>query len=243
MNELVLIENNEPVTTTMLIAQGVDMKHEHVMKLLKNSAKKSTLLYGFEIRKVSTKGRPINAGILNEQQATFLITLMSNSEKVFQFKEKLVTDFYDMRSRLASVMANRNNAAWIESRESGKLARREGTDIIAEFVSYAESQGSKFAGMYYANISKMENKALWMLEGKFKNVREILNGQQLQVIASADLIAARALQRGMNQGLHYKEIYQLAKSDVEKFSELIGKTPVPLSVSFTTAAKIDFKDK
>ena len=243
MNELVVIENEEPVTTTMLIAKGVGVKHENVMELLTRHSEKTEILSTFETRKVSTKGRPMNVGILTEIQATFLITLMRNSDKVLEFKERLVTDFYDMRSRLAAVLANRNNAAWIESRESGKLARREGTDIIAEFVTYAENQGSKFAGMYYANISKMENKALWMLEGKFKNVREILNGQQLQVIASADLIAARALQRGMDQGLHYKEIYQLAKSDIEKFSDLIGKTPVPLSVSFTTAAKIDFKDK
>lgn len=241
MNDLVVIENQEPVTTTMLIAQGVGVKHENVMELLVKHSKKTKILSTFETRKVSTKGRPMNVGVLNEKQATFLITLMRNSDKVLQFKERLVDDFYDMRSRLAAVMANQQNSEWNNLREQGKLSRREGTDVIARFVKYAESQGSKSAGMYYGNISKMENKALWMLEGKFKNVREILSGQQLQVIASADLIAAKALQRGMDNGLHYKEIYKLAKDDVESFSNLIGKTPVPLAVGFTTADKIDFK--
>lgn len=238
MNELVVIEYEQPVTTSLLIAEGVGTKHEHVMKLL-NSYKETEILSEVKIRKVSTKGRPANVAILNEVQATFLITLMRNNDVVVNFKSRLVKDFYEMKEKLAMIAANQHNEAWKENREAGKLSRREGTDVIKDFIEYAKAQGSSNAGMYYGNVSKMENKALWLVEGKFKNIRDALSGQQLQVIASADLIAAKAIKRGMDEGMHYKDIFKMAKNDVEAFAALIGKTPVPAGVGFINQKQLE----
>jgi phage regulator Rha-like protein len=228
MNDLVVIEDKEPVTTTMLIAKGVGNKHENVMELLVKHSLKTKILSGFETRKVSSGGRPMTVGILNEKQATFLITLMRNSEKVLEFKEKLVDEFFDMRDRLQKVALNHQNQEWQQGRKNSIGVRNNETDVIRSFVEYATSQGSTSANRYYSNISSMENRSLWILEGKFKNVREMLSGHQLSVIANADLIAARSLIKGMEEGMHYKDIYQMAKNDVEVFSNLIGKSVVPM---------------
>ena len=162
MNDLVTVEYGEPLTTSFLIAEGVDNQHKNVIELIKRHSGTKTLS-ALQTRKIKTKGRPTEVYLLNEKQATFLITLMKNSEKVLQFKERLVDDFYDMKNRLAAVAINQQSAEWNEARSQGKLSRREGTDVIAEFVEYAKAQGSTSSGTYYMSISRMENKlgAAW----------------------------------------------------------------------------------
>ena len=76
----------------------------------------------------------------------------------------------------------------------------------------------------------MENKALFIITEKFPNLRNILNGMQLSIVASADIAVAKALKEGMEQELYYKEIYKLAKSRLEKFAEIVGKTLVPVQM-------------
>ena len=70
--------------------------------------------------------------------------------------------------------------------------------------------GSTKAEMYYANISKMENKGLFLIQEKFKNIRNVLTGQQLQVLCSADQIVIKAIKEGMSKNMNYKDIYVLA---------------------------------
>ena len=110
----------------------------------------------------------------------------------------------------------------------GKITRQEETDTIKEFVEYAKLQGSTKAEMYYQNISKMENKGLFLIEEKFKNIREVLTGQQLQVLCSADQIVINALNDGMKNKMNYKEIYILAKERIEVFASIIPKSIVPM---------------
>jgi len=81
----------------------------------------------------------------------------------------------------------------------------------------------------------MENKSLFFLEQKFKNVRDALDGQQLFSIGVADQIVEKALESGMERGIDYHDIYKLAKNNVEAFSEMIKRTNVPRS----TAKKLE----
>jgi len=226
---LVKIESNKPVTTTLVIAKGMNVDHHSIMKLVRKYENEINLIIRFEIRLLKNKkGRPTEYAILNEEQTTFLITLMRNSDIVVDFKLKLTREFYKMKSALADMTLRQKNEAWKLQREQGKLSRREETDVIKKFVEYATKQGSTSARTYYANISNMENKAFFLLQEKFKNIRNALTGQQLQIISTADIAVAEALKLGMEQELHYKEIYQLAKQRVDLIASVIPKTTVPM---------------
>lgn len=120
------------------------------------------------------------------------------------------------------------NAEWLEARKAGKFIRREETDIVKQFVEYATSQGSKNAHHYYSNISKMENKALFLLDQKYKNIRELLDMGQLMMIPVADKIVSKALKEGMENGLYYKDIYQNAKHNIELLAIIHGKSKIPI---------------
>ena len=230
---LVELKEKEPVTTTLIIAEKTDTDHNSVFKLVKNYTQDLSEfgVVGFEIhkpKKGSKGGRPLEFAYLNEDQTTLIMTYMRNSEIVREFKKKLVKEFRKMKNTLSEISSRQQNEEWKQLRESGKETRRQETNIIKIFVEYAEKQGSQNAGKYYANITTLENKTLFFIQEKFPNLRNILTGQQLQIISSADQIVEKALKEGMEQSLHYKEIYKLAKERLELFASIIPKTIVPM---------------
>ena len=74
----------------------------------------------------------------------------------------------------------------------------------------------------------MENKALFLLQEKYPNVRNILNCHQLSVVQTADQIVAKAIEEGMKDEIYYKDIYKIARDRVLAMAELVGKSIVPM---------------
>lgn len=100
MSEIVTLRHNEPMTTSLAIADGTENTHESVIKLVRKYVDdlQEFGTFGFEIQK--SGGRPTEIAFLNEQQATLLITYLRNSETVRRFKIALVKAFYEMRDNL-----------------------------------------------------------------------------------------------------------------------------------------------
>lgn len=228
-SEIVLMDGRKAYTTTRIISDGCRVEHNAVLKLVKKYAKDLSDVgptSGFKIRSFKTAGRPGEEALLDEQQTTFLITLMKNSTVVVSFKKRLTVEFFKMRNALANIASQQKDSAWLDIRRDGKIAQRKKTDVIKKFVDYATNQGSKSANMYYATLAKMENSALFFLEQKFKNVREVLVIRQLMIVSMADDVIENALVEGMNDGLFYKDCYKLAKDRVVSFSNLAGRSPI-----------------
>lgn len=229
MTDLVTIQKNEPVVSTEDLAAGFEIPHRNILILVGKYEKEFSEFgtIAFEMRK--SGGKSVRFCYLNEEHSAFLITLLRASPKIIPFKVKLTKEFFRMKRAIAQIASQKQNAEWLEKRQTGKLTRRQETDTIRAFVAYAISQGSQSANKYYMNISKMQNQALFMLEQKFPNVRDVLNLNQLSTIECADRIVSNALVDGMARGIHYKDIYQLAKNRIEAFSEIHGKTLIPSS--------------
>ena len=164
--------------------------------------------------------------LLNEEQFMLLVTIAKTTPQSIELKMRIIDEFMRMRTALVKATASRNNQDWLSARKDGKQVYFQKTDVIKQFVEYATSQGSQSAKLYYANIAKMENSALFLVEQKYPNLREVLNVRQLMQVATADQIVEKALEDGMNDHLHYKDIYKLAKERVIQFSEIIGKSQV-----------------
>lgn len=97
-----LTPNNEAVTTSLAIAEGTEVQHKNVYELIKNyhSDLSEFGIVTFETEKSAGAGRPTEYAILNEDQATLLITYMRNSERVRLFKKQLVKAFREMHNTL-----------------------------------------------------------------------------------------------------------------------------------------------
>lgn len=228
LKEIVEIHNNELRAGTWFIAQGFEREHKEVTKLIEKYLSKFETLGELTPRKLkSTGGRPVTEFLLNEPQATFLGTLFRNqNDKVVDFKLKLVKRFYQMKRALENVRAQHKDVIWLKNREEGKAARLGATDEIKEFKIYAIEQGSDNADWYYTSLTKMLNGLLFIVDGKFKNLRDMMTPIQLLIVAGGDLVIKKALQDGMKKQLFYKEIYKLAKERVETFAELYGQSKI-----------------
>jgi hypothetical protein len=95
------------------------------------------------------------------------------------------------------------------------------------FVAYAEAQGSKNAAFCYMHLTNVVYQALFIIRYKSgRSFRDLLDSMQLNFLATAEYVAAKALEDGMRDQLHYKDIYRLAKRRIEFFAAAIPKSTV-----------------
>ena len=105
VSNLVEVSEDKPVTTSVIIANALGREHDSVIWLVRKHedhlAMFGAVAYDrVELGRESGAIKPLAVAILNEQQATLLISFMSNTPKVVDFKIKLVKAFYDMRMKL-----------------------------------------------------------------------------------------------------------------------------------------------
>jgi phage regulator Rha-like protein len=228
-NSIAVVQHgSQLVVDSRLVATELGIKHKNFLETIRKYQKDLEEFgkVAFETAVESKSNNPEVFCWLTEEQATFAMTLSRNSAKVIECKKKLTKGFYAAKK----LLQQRSNAEWIEARDAGKRNRKQETDGIKAFVEYAKSQGSQSAEKYYMSISKMENAALFLVEQKYPNLREVLGVAELGLIAVADTIVLNALRDGMAQALHYKDIYKLAKERVEVLGAAHGKVTIPLSL-------------
>ncbi|OTP90502.1 hypothetical protein B6D12_06065 [Gilliamella apicola] len=168
--KLVEIKKFELFTQSDLIAQGVNKSHDTVIKLIDRNLNDLNEFgeVGFEIR-AGYNNAQVRVAILNEQQATLLITYMRNNEKVIKFKKTLVKAFFDMRSLLSAKINDRNIA---------KIEYRPMTDAL----KYELEIKGKIPKHYdFSNEANLINRiALGMTASKFKDVHHIGKSESIR---------------------------------------------------------------
>ena len=233
MNDLVVLVNNKPLVSTFLLFEKMGYKEHRVLKRVIAEHIDAFNEIGFlhlDVQKPKDKkgGRPIESYLLTEDQFILLVLLAKNTPESVALKVRVAKEFRRLKSIVANIVSQQRDPNWQNVRADGKIAYKQKTDIIKQFVDYATVQGSKSASMYYSNLAKMENKALFFIEQKYSNLREILTIKQLMQACTADDVIEKALIDGMSDSLPYKDIYKLAKSRIEAFAEIIGKSQVHL---------------
>ena len=212
MQELVKLKGNDVFTDSLIISSGTGVAHRKLKEAIRKHQKvierfgKLSAPYQAE----STGGRPEEYYSLNEEQATFLITLLKNTEPVVEFKARLVSEFYKMRR----FILERQTQTWIETRQSGKLTRKAETDTIKKLVEYAKSQGSTHADMLYITYSKLANKMAGIQK------RDEATVMQLNNLSLMENIILHVIDTGILTGKHYKEIYKDCKKRLETVRDL-----------------------
>lgn len=211
MQELVTLKGNDVFTDSLIISRGTGNKHHAIQQLISKYE-----LDFLEFGKVAFEMRPLESGqstkvyLMNEEQATLLLTYMKNTEKIRTFKKNLVSEFYKMRR----FILERQAQAWIETRQAGKLTRKAETDTIQKLVEYAKSQGSTHADMLYMTYSKLANKMAGIQK------RDEATVMQLNNLSLMENIILHVIDTGILTGKHYKEIYKDCKKRLETVKDL-----------------------
>lgn len=236
---LVVIHDNVPLVSTLDMAEALQVENRSLIQLIKKYPDEfnETRLVTFQMLLMGKKGMPQVFCYLDEEQATFLITLMKNSALVVPFKRKLTREFFRMRRIIATITDNRRDPLWLQARSEGKVDRKEFTDTVKEFEAYAAKNGSSSPEKYYMLLTKMTNTELFDLEdgAKYKNLRDVLDSRQLRDIAWAErAVLTRALREGMGLKLPYKKVYELARDRMQALMSISRKTIVPAGLNQPT---------
>jgi len=213
---LVRIVRNDVFTDSKVIANGTNVTHRKIKAVIRTHvndlAEFGELSAPYQAE--STGGRPEEYYRLNEQQATFLITLLKNTPTVTAFKKELVRQFFSMRAFLAQ----KQTEVYKDTRAYQKAVRKQETDAIKALVDYAEGQGSRNAARYYSSLSKLADKTAGIEN------RDIATIEQLGTLALIENIIAKCIAEGIGLQEPYKDIYQECKYKLERFhsAALIG---------------------
>lgn len=173
MDELTFAYKDEAFTDSMILAEGACLDHRSVIRLI-TSHKDDLEAFGkvrFQIAPSpdSATGQKMKTCRLNEQQATFLISLMKNTKPVVAFKKELVRQFFQMREYISEIVTARND--FPELTDAVRLAHE------------------KPMPYHYSNECDMLNRlVLGMSAKQFRETHGIEKGKSIRPYMSADQI-------------------------------------------------------
>lgn len=213
LNDLVILKGKEVFTDSKVLSNGAGVRHDKLKETirkhevqLKKFGRLSTS-YGGE----STGGRRTEVYEFNEQQATFLITLLKNTDKVIEFKAELVRQFYAMRQ----LLHEQSTEEWKFFRQKGKVMRLAETDTIKLLAQYAKDRGSKNHGRLYLNYTSLANRTVGI-----KHISEA-TVTQLNYLKLIENVFEQIIKSGMEEDKDYHDIFRDCKAKVTQLNNAV----------------------
>lgn len=197
--ELVYMDGKkEPYTTSAIIAECAEVKHDTVQSLIRNHQEdfESYGIIGFEIRKLDGRGRPMKIYRLNEQQATLLITYLKNTAPVRKFKMNLVKAFFEMRDELSKFRMQR---------ALEKSKRKTLHDSIETWEAKPKHAHSTMNNLLLKAVTDRNAKQLREERGGYNGIDSLTSDELEQYQAFEDMVIAMI---GLN--MSYQEIKAMA---------------------------------
>ena len=198
MNIVYMDGKKEPYTTSEIIAECAEVKHDTVQSLIRNHQEdfESYGIIGFEIRKLDGRGRPMKIYRLNEQQATLLITYLKNTEPVRRFKINLVKAFFEMREELSKFRMQR---------ALEKPKRKTLHDSIENWEQAPKHAHSTMNNLLLKAVTDRNAKQLREERGGYNGIDSLTSDELEQYQAFEDMVIAMI---GLN--MSYQEIKTMA---------------------------------
>lgn len=187
----------EPYTTSEIIAAGTGIDRRKVrdaIRKYKTDLETFGKVASYQAPLPSSRTGQIATGyILNEQQATFLLTLLKNTPVVVEFKKELVRQFYTMRDELA-----RRKALRVE----GKPIRRSLTDALRDSGEVERMKGhayGTYTNLAYKLATGKSARQLRRERGAAKDALavDILTAAELEVYQRKEAAIAVLLDAGL----------------------------------------------
>lgn len=214
MNELVYLKNDEPVCSSLQVADKFGKRHDRVLRaidnLLETLPKNGEASKMFILSKRKADDGQFHRMYLMNRDGFSLLVMGFTGEKALEWKLQYIKAF----NQLEKFIREKESQTWIKTREAGKLTRKAETDTIKNLVEYAKAQGSQHADKLYMTYSKLANK----MAGISK--RDEATVTQLNNLSLMEHIILCVIDSGIVTGKHYKEIYQDCKRRLETVKDL-----------------------
>lgn len=214
MNNLVYLKNDEPVCSSLQVAEKFGKRHDRVLRaidnLLESLPKNGETSKMFILSNRKADDGQFHRMYLMNRDGFSLLVMGFTGKKVLDWKLQYIKAFNQMEK----FIKEKQTQAWIETRRVGKLTRKAEADTIKNLVEYAKTQGSQHADKLYMTYSKLANK----MAGVTK--RDEATVMQLNNLSLMEHIILCVIDSGIVAGKHYKEIYQDCKKRLETVKDL-----------------------
>ena len=202
--ELVTIKGNKATVSSLEVADHFGKRHDNVMNAIENVIKNVSADFNHlnfkAVSYVDAKGEKRKCYEMTRDGFS-MVVMGFTGKKAFEWKEKYINAF----NRMEQLLTEKKTQDWIETRKIGKLARKAETDVIKQLVEYAKQQGSTHADMLYMTYSKLANRYAGITK------RDNASIEQLNNLRMYENVAEKLMLEGMENGLNYKQIYQITK--------------------------------
>ncbi|MBD0362296.1 MAG: Rha family transcriptional regulator [Coleofasciculus sp. C3-bin4] len=157
MTDLEIIEDGGDLyVDSRLIAERLGIEHESFLRTLdtyQTEAEQAFGIFRFEIGKTKGRGRPPRYALLNENQATFIMTLSRNTPEVVQCKLDLVRSFSRAKEllRRANPLADIDRAGLRSTLKDDSRLRM--TDQVKVYLEQIKRYDDKnYRGRFFAQV-------------------------------------------------------------------------------------------
>jgi phage regulator Rha-like protein len=165
----------------------------------------------FHVR-LSTQGSEKKLALLNEDQATFLITLFRNTSTVVSFKLKLIKAFRKAIDEIKRLYANPPRHQIIQEKRDSHL------DMTDALVENRYRQDKETGKTHFRNENKLCN---WIITGEFKKINE----KSLCNSDAERLTEVRRLNQSMlEMDMPYEQRKEKLKLIFDRKEQLIAQT-------------------
>lgn len=199
IESIVRVHHGQPFTNTLAIAVGVGLEHQFVIRLVRKYKTDFEEFGPFDFQ--SRKGEKLPQGgfakatefaELNEDQATYLITLFKNTETVRAFKIRLVKAFRKALKELERLRKQANEPDWKLIRDETRVGFKWMNETLQEKRAVI---GKKTDWRHYSNEARMINA---VLTNRFSGLdRNTLSASDLQLIADLQRCNAMLIAQDM----------------------------------------------
>lgn len=208
MEELVFLRNEQALTDSLTVAEMFGKRHDRVLRAIDNlveSLPKNEERRMFILSRRKADDGQFHRMYFMNRDGFSLLVMGFTGKKALEWKLKYIDAFNAMEK----IISERITAEWIETRKQGKLIRRDETNVIQKLVEYAKGQGSEHANMLYMTYTKLANKMVGITD------RETATNAQLNDLSTMERFITKVVIDGMNEGIHYKDIYKKSKERLE----------------------------
>lgn len=211
MNELVYLKNDEPVCSSLQVAEKFGKEHRNVLQNVDNLIAENLAVKSmFKLSSYKADNGQSYRQFYMNRDGFSLLVMGFTGKKALDWKLQYIKAFNQMEK----FIREKQTQTWIETRKAGKLTRKAETDTIKNLVKYAKTQGSQHADKLYMTYSKLANK----MAGVSK--RDEATVMQLNNLSLMEHIILCVIDAGIIDGKHYKEIYQDCKKRLETVKDL-----------------------
>lgn len=211
MDGLVYLKNDEPVCSSLQVAEKFGKEHRNVLQNVDNLIAENLAVKSmFKLSSYKADNGQSYRQFYMNRDGFSLLVMGFTGKKALDWKLQYIKAFNQMEK----FIREKQTQTWIETRKAGKLTRKAETDTIKNLVKYAKTQGSQHADKLYMTYSKLANK----MAGVSK--RDEATVMQLNNLSLMEHIILCVIDAGIIDGKHYKEIYQDCKKRLETVKDL-----------------------